>query len=484
MARRWLRRFLVLVVLLAAGGGLAAYCLLFRQVPQEFDSLDDEFKYGSIGTEENDGIPFWVWLVLPRAFPELMPKDSTGGYTAFGFVWEEGKETPIGISKRTIGFPRIGVNCALCHAGSYRTDPSAAPTAVPGAPATRLNLLAYQRFLMACASDPEFTADKLMPFIEYNTKLSPVEKLFYRYVLIPQTKKGLLAQKDRFAWTNSRPEWGAGRIDPFNPVKFHQLKMDPTNDPSIGNSDMEPLWNRAARAGHSLHWDGLNNDSTEVFLSGAIGDGATAKTLPYDRVLRLQDWLQHLQPPAYPYPVKTDLAKTGQGVYDQHCAQCHTVGAPRNGKVIPLNEETGPKKEQKLKTDDHRIKMWSQEAADIYNRVPLKAPYGFKNFQRHEGYVAVPLDGLWLRGPYLHNGSVPTVNDLLEVPDKRPKVFYRGYDVVDRDKLGFVHTGPAAAAGGWRYDVSVKGNGNGGHLYGTDLKDDEKKALVEYLKTQ
>ncbi|HYH68972.1 MAG TPA: hypothetical protein VD866_30035, partial [Urbifossiella sp.] len=438
---RWLRRLLVLVVLLAAGGGLAAYCLVFRQVPQQFESLDDEFKYGSIGTEESDGIPFWVWLVLPRVFPDLLPKDSTGGYTAFGFVWEEGKETPVGISKRTIGFPRVGVNCALCHAGSYRTDPKDAPkpvagvpppvqnldapVAVVGAPATRLNLLAYQRFLMACASDPRFTADEIMPVIEYNTKLSPVEKLFYRYVLIPQTKKGLLAQKDRFAWTNSRPEWGAGRIDPFNPVKFHQLKMDPSKDSSIGNSDMEPLWNRAARAGHSLHWDGLNNDSTEVFLSGAIGDGATKKSLPYDRVLRLQDWLQHLRPPAYPYPVDANLAKAGQEVYARSCAECHTVGRPKNGTVIPVAE---------VKTDDHRLKMWSQEAADIYNRVPLEAPYGFKNFQKHNGYVAVPLDGLWLRGPYLHNGSVPTVDDLLEVPDKRPKVFYRGYDVVDRTK--------------------------------------------------
>jgi mono/diheme cytochrome c family protein len=468
---------LVLVVLLAAGGGLAAYALLFRQEPQRFDSPDDEFKYGSIGTEENDGVPYWVWLALPRVFPDLLPPTGTGGYTAFGFVWEEGRETPVGISKRTIGFPRVGINCALCHCGSYRTDPRAAPAAVPGAPATRLDLLAYQRFLFACASDPRFTADNLLAVIGYNTKLSPVEKLLYRYVLIPQTRKGLLAQKDQFAWTNSRPEWGAGRIDPFNPVKFHQLKMDPARDSSVGNSDMEPLWNRAGRAGHALHWDGLNSDPTEVVLSGAIGDGATASTVPYDRMMRLQRWLQHLPPPAYPYPVDDGLARKGQGVYDRHCAECHAVGAARTGKVVPVAEE-------KLKTDRHRLDMWSQEAADIYNRVPLRAPYGFHNFQKHDGYVAVPLDGLWLRGPYLHNGSVPTVDDLLEPPDRRPKVFFRGYDVVDRAKLGFVHAGPAAEADGWRYDVTVPGNGNQGHLYGTDLKADEKRALVEYLKTQ
>src|SRR5262249_1830565 len=145
-----------------------------------------------------------------------------------------------------------------------------------------------------CATDPKFTADAILPMIEYNTKLSPLDKLLYRYVIIPRTRQGLLQTKDRFAWTNSRPDWGRGRIDPFNPVKFHQLGMDPAKDSSIGNSDMEPLWNRAARHGHHLHWDGLNDSLTEVVLSGAIGDGATAKSLPKESLQRMQDWLEDL----------------------------------------------------------------------------------------------------------------------------------------------------------------------------------------------
>src|SRR5439155_13514290 len=133
----------------------------------------------------------------------------------------------------------------------------------------------YQRFLFACANDPRFNADVLLEAMEYSVKLSYFDKSFYRYVLIPETKKRLLAVKDRFAWTDSRPPWGRGRIDPFNPVKFHQLKMDPAKDRSIGNSDMQPIWAMENRNNTPLHWDGLNTSLTEVVLSGAVGDGAT-----------------------------------------------------------------------------------------------------------------------------------------------------------------------------------------------------------------
>lgn len=109
------------------------------------------------------------------------------------------------------------------------------------------------------------------------------------------------------------------------------------------------------------------------------------------------------------------------------------------------------------------------------------------------GYIALQLDGVWLRGPYLHNGSVPTVRALLDPEERRPKTFYRGYDVLDRQNLGFVSRrcagDQAEAAGcvpsdrGWLYDVTARGNGNQGHRYGTDLSGDLKTALVEYLKT-
>jgi hypothetical protein len=66
---------------------------------------------------------------------------------------------------------------------------------------------------------------------------------------------------------------------------------------------------------------------------------------------------------------------------------------------------------------------------------------------------------------------------------QRPVLFYRGYDVVDLDNIGFASLGPAAAANGELFDVRLRGNGNGGHTYGTDLSPSDKRALLEYLKT-
>jgi hypothetical protein len=97
--------------------------------------------------------------------------------------------------------------------------------------------------------------------------------------------------------------------------------------------------------------------------------------------------------------------------------------------------------------------------------------------------VAKPLDGIWLRGPYLHNGSVPRLLDLLETPDHRPVRFWRGYDVLDANGVGFIASGAEAERVGTRFDTSLPGNGNGGHLYGTDLPADDKRALLEFLKT-
>lgn len=488
---------LIVIGVLAAGIGVGVWYKLFRVEPQPFDSIEARFKYGSIGTEEAEGIPYWIWLVLPRVFSDLLP--GPGGYASLGLVWEEGQEVPVGFSKKTIGFPRLGINCSLCHSGTYRTDPRQAPHVVPGAPATRLDLLGYQRFLIACASDERFTADKILTEIDYDVKLSAVDRALYRYVLIPQTKKSLRQAKERFAWTDVRPDWGRGRIDPFNPVKFHQLGMDPTGDKSIGNSDMEPLWAMASRTNLPLHWDGLNDSLIEVVLTGAIGDGATPKSLPVQELKELEGWLKTLQSPKYPFPIDWELAlNKGKPLFEEHCASCHGEGGKRFGTVIPWDE---------VKTDRHRLDMWTQanesKAAQIYNQKYSQYPWGFTHFKKSGGYVAVPMTGLWLRAPYLHNGSIPTLEDMLEPQAKRPKVFYRGFDVYDRARTGFVHreeeilkqdplllqsTEPNELLKKiyFRYDIAVDGNSNGGHdgqAYGTELTGDDKKALVEYLKT-
>jgi hypothetical protein len=127
--------------------------------------------------------------------------------------------------------------------------------------------------------------------------------------------------------------------------------------------------------------------------------------------------------------------------------------------------------------------MWTEGSVRAYNDYAKGYSIDFNHFRKTDGYVSVPLDGLWMRGPYLHNGSVPSLTDLLKPEGERPTLFYRGYDVYDQENVGFVSSGPDAQKKGSRYETSVAGNASSGHSWGTQLPAQEKRALIEYLKT-
>ena len=93
---------------------------------------------------------------------------------------------------------------------------------------------------------------------------------------------------------------------------------------------------------------------------------------------------------------------------------------------------------------------------------------------KQNGYQSPPLDGLWMRAPYLHNGSVPNLRDLLKPVADRTTDFYRGYDVYDPVNVGFITQGPAAIQQGWEEKIAERGNGNQGHTYGVDLPAEDK----------
>ena len=158
-------------------------------------------------------------------------------------------------------------------------------------------------------------------------------------------------------------------------------------------------------------------------------------------------------------------------------------GAKRTNKVIPIGE---------VGTDLERTKSWSKAAAEEANRKVKELGIDRPPMTELDpyGYISPPLDGIWLRAPYLHNGSVPTLRDLLNSPTERPTTFHRGYDVFDPTKVGFKEPAPkpTGPTGELRqryflFDTRKRGEGNGGHLYGTTLTSTEKDQLLEYLKT-
>lgn len=456
---------------LVAAGLLAIAAMTFwPSAPHAASPIEEQFKYGSIGSEDQEGIPYWIWEVLPRMFADKLP---AGGYGALGMVWEPGHDLPIGFSKKSVwGVERVAINCAFCHTATVRTSASAPRTVILGGPSHQFDPQAYSKFLDATAADPRFNASEMLAAIGRMTTLSWWDSAMYRLVLIPAVKRGLLEHGQKFAWMTSRPTWGKGRIDPQNPFKFTTLKQ-PIDD-TIGNADMPPLWNMRARRGMALHWDGMNTEYREVLLSSGLGNGATLKSIEVENIDRLGAWFDDLPPPAFPLPIDASLAEQGRPLFTTTCAQCHAAGGARTGQVIPIDE---------VGTDRHRLDTWTAASAAAFNDFTKGQPWAFTHFRKTNGMAASLLDGIWLRGAYLHNGSVPSLADLLEPAAGRPRTFYRGYDVIDPERVGFISTGPEAEAVGSLYDVSQPGNGNQGHEYGTALTADEKRALVEFLKT-
>jgi mono/diheme cytochrome c family protein len=473
---RWTHSLLAGCVLTIGGLQLSPALIVFdSNKPEIHEDVIEHYKYGSIGAEDRVGIPYWIWTVLPRVFPEYLPSRPGNGYERFGFIFEPGRQRPIGTSYRERQVPLVGLNCATCHTGTLRDTPGGARRIVLGMPSHQFDLQSYQRFVFRCVRDSRFTADHLWPAMRHaNPEFGWLDAITYRWFVIPRTKQQGEKLAAEFSWFDNRPPQGPGRVDTFNPYKV-MFGFNMPADQSVGTADLPSLWNQKLRAGMWLHWDGNNNAVTERNKSAAIGAGASDASLDLPAMKRVEDWIWGLAAPRMPAErIDVRRAAAGKQIYQSVCADCHEAGGKRIGRVTPLAE---------VATDSERVNSFTAALAGKMNTIGNGRPWRFTHFRKTDGYAAMPLDGVWLRAPYLHNGSVPTLRHLLEKEQGRPAVFWRGYDVYDYSDVGFVWSGPEAEQQGFRFDTALQGNSRAGHPYGTDLKPGQKRDLLEYLKT-
>lgn len=493
--RKWIQRcFIIFLVVIVVVGGYGTYLIgrFSADIPVDYQDNLEHFKYGSLGSEHEFGIPYWILKALPELFADKLPGK---GMESLGFVYEKGKDLPIGMSKRRyLGFDLVWLNCAFCHAGTVRDTPESEPRVYAGMPANTFDFRAFMRFLFAAGEDRRFTPQRILLEIkkirgnEGLGNLPLIDRLVLRFYAIYYMRERILSIRDRLRFLGQQPEWGPGRVDTFNPLKAYlnfPFEKLPKRE-LIGVTDFPSIWNQGQRRDRKmeLHWDGNNVSLEERNRSAAMGAGVTPPTLDRPRIKRIADWLLALPAPPYPYAIEKRLAAMGAPIYKKYCAICHGVdgtdfAGEMVGRVTPIGD---------VGTDERRLNSYTYDLA--VNQNTIFAGYEderFRHFRKTFGYANMPLDGLWLRAPYLHNGSVPALRDLLEPAEKRPKAFYRGYDVYDREKVGFVsNVAEEKGREFFLFDTSQPGNSNRGHegpQYGTHLRPEEKEALVEYLKT-
>ncbi|SEF07372.1 Cytochrome c [Rhizobiales bacterium GAS188] len=464
------------VVALGIVVALTLYDKLWREEPQpdwvvhavaEGEFGDTQFEYLSIGNERAVGLPYWVFYVLPMLFPEKLP--GIGGYGAFGLPWEQGVEMPIGFTKVTIGYPRVGFNCALCHTTRYRKNlEEYPPTFVPAGPGHTANIEALSRFFYDCAKDPRFDSDNLLSAIENFTELDLVDKILYRFYIIPATKRHIIAAGENFLWTYRKDPsaWGRGTDGPTYSSRY--LPDDMPQGYHLGSTQFPAIWNLAkyrnsGQAGDAqrLNVIGDGRDIHAVIvtsLTGLFGSATPDAAKIESEAKAFGDYLVKARPAPFPGTVTDATLTSGKAAFDQECASCHAESGAGVGRLMPVAE---------VGTDPDYADRWAAASGN------------------KPAYTVSHLDGIWLRGPYLHNGSVPSLRDLLLPAAQRPKQFYRGNDVLDAKNGGFFSRvgDHDAERRGNLFDTTLKGNGNQGHEYGTSLPDDQKDDLIAYLET-
>jgi mono/diheme cytochrome c family protein len=251
-----------------------------------------------------------------------------------------------------------------------------------------------------------------------------------------------------------------------------------------------PWWNM--RKKHAMFYNGAGRGDQARLLMHA----STICTDSVPEALAMDDWLVDvraylatLAPPRYPHPIDRPLAERGYSLFRARCRTCHgTYGDDWRypNKLIALGKVgTDPALARAGFWDRDRFVDWFQRS--FYGELAAVSP-GL-------GYVAPPLDGIWATAPYLHNDSVPTLAALLESP-ARPRYWElarsdAGLPLYDQEGVGWRYLRLSEGKSGARswearhrvYDTTQKGYGNGGHAFGDALDPQERRALIEYLKT-
>ncbi len=486
---------------------------------QRPDGSSEDLDFLLHGSMSSEFVPDRVLRALVAANPDLFPG---GDLSAFGVIEPGLDEAPIGLTTRTVdylgGQHSWGINCMSCHSGTVEM-PDGPPLVVLGM-AGNFNVEAFYGAVLG-ATFRAGSKDGIGPFLTayarvYYPKSSPTaleesiakgrEAIDKLLADDPYGAKGIAAgELHEIRPEELEPGTDAPRLAQALLRLFHNMRValhvpEPPPAPTAtpggpGRNDAFGLlgaallgkapavsapvkfahpWNLEGRAW--VHWDGNTSDPTVRNVLAALGLGCPSdrqgSRLDMKLISRHTELSERLRSPKYPFAVDEDAAKRGADLYQTHCASCHESA---DDKRLYTPEEVG--------TDPNRARLVDQDYVAGFGA--WLGGLKIEGFTPKEGsvrptgkYFAAWLDDAWARAPYLHNGSVRTMRELLTKAADRPKTWRRGARAYDQEAMGFQD------GGSFDFDTSLPGNSNSGHEYGADLSDAEKRELIEYLKTR
>jgi hypothetical protein len=501
--------------------------LLYREkgwAQPEFLGPREAFFDRTIGTEV---IPLPVLQVLPeltrerKHFAPLGP-DAGDWIEQFGFLRsKESKDLPVGFtlshyrprSGAPSPVPFVGIGCATCHSSEI-VRPDGTRFFVTGTGNTSLNLFAWLDALQAALLDKDGDAFVVtVPSIRAAYQQKYGRDLGFEEVLMTglwlrgfrQTlQEGLPRFDDPYGHGQSlsvaAAPTGPGRTQPFRTLVRNVLLRPGTSMQVY--TKIAPVyhedWQEWAQVDGGIR--GLNYRSAlAVLAAGATVENMTVPEITHN-VIAATDFVRTLRGPTYArvFPGRQPAApvvERGRAVYRKHCHHCHGspgegdtwVNGKRHGEVVPVEE---------IGTDPQRVvfRHFDELPDKLFEHFPDKHPFKFPREDLRpgpagtvKGYINKPIDSVFSRAPYLHNASVLTLAELINLEPRR-QVFYRGRNTYDPERLGLRSPDRPDRNHYFRFDTSAPGNSNGGHDYPWPYRkgawnEKDLRDLLEYLKT-
>ena len=436
--------------------------------------------------------------------PELPPGDPEAGYEALltrdyvscGIPWSvfsvaegvvgveeplpgrEGKNAEVGHSWNVVtlddGSELVVSNCLQCHAGRFNGE-----LIVGLGKADIDNTTPLNDTLDPLPNLPE-TNDANIAFNKFKSRVSTLGPSVVMQTVGSNPAVmyaiGLFAHRDP-----ETLEW----------IEEAQFEVDEGDNLP---ADTPPWWRASKKATHFAN--GMSRGDhrgTMILASSLCTDSVEEAEGLLEYFVDVQAYLASLEAPEYPFAIDQPLADEGKPLFECHCAGCHgtydddPAAETFPNLLIPLDViGTDPTFAERAAPGGAYNHLESRFNASFYGSVTE-----IVTADPVAGYTAPPLDGIWATAPFLHNGSVPTLELVLDSM-ARPNAWRRlDYDSTnfDEEALGWPweesvgHDEAPSEERKWIYDTSAFGHGNGGHTYGDALDERERTAVLEYLKT-
>lgn len=458
----------------------------------------------------------------------------SGNLQRYGFLPISGRKLPVGfnLGRDTANILSTGFTCSGCHTRQIEVGDK--KYRIDGAPALT-NLEAYTRdlgaALTATVNDPvelEQFLDRVIAASSSNGDPAITDRNALRNKVISYEQHNTLWNQ----LTIPTPDmWGVGRSDALNQIfnRVAGIDLSPYPD-SMLVSNIAPadkpvrfpfLWNAHIQDYTQWAATAVNGNTNQALVrnnSECLGVGAQFRPVPdasmpdgfnylstnsinFSGLQAIEGYIKKIGPPKWPWPVNQNLVSQGANLFAANCASCHGIqpGEPRPPAAFTWS--TGA---YDVQTDSSYYATLGRTADPgiLSPLFPASSPIGvisktvsekiliqydptitfISPSPRPSGalFESRVLQGIWAAAPYLHNGSVPTLEDLLMPSSQRPTTFYVG-PKYDTDKVGLSAT--QVFSPGYLYNTSLPNNSNSGHEYGTQLSPQDRAALLEYLKT-